>query len=127
MPPGRLILPGPYDAGRLLAYEARPGALADVPDTREFMPVDVGGLEAMGLSQVGTNGAMYMDDLDEGQDDDSDIEVLDNPSAEPTTEDDKKTTTNGDKKRPLENGDSEPANKKAKMDAGNADEPIEID
>lgn len=46
--------------------------LADVPDTREFDPVDVEGLEAMGLSHI--NGAMYMDDLDGGDDDDSEAD-----------------------------------------------------
>lgn len=44
--------------------------LNDVPDTREFMPVDVQGLEAMGLSQVG--GTAYMND--EEEDDESEAE-----------------------------------------------------
>jgi periodic tryptophan protein 1 len=51
--------------------------LADIPDTREYMPVDVEGLEAMGLSAVSTNGAMYSDNLgEEFDDDDSDNEDL---------------------------------------------------
>mmetsp|Transcript_15399 Transcript_15399/g.34398 ORF Transcript_15399/g.34398 Transcript_15399/m.34398 type:complete len:636 (-) Transcript_15399:714-2621(-) len=45
--------------------------LADVPDTREFMPVDVRGLEAMGLSAAGLGGAMNEEDDD---DDASDLE-----------------------------------------------------
>ena len=45
--------------------------LADVPDTREFMPVDVEGLEAMGLSAAGLGGALNEDDDD---DDASDLE-----------------------------------------------------
>ena len=45
--------------------------LADVPDTREFMPVDVEGLEAMGLSAAGLGGALNEEDDD---DDASDLE-----------------------------------------------------
>jgi periodic tryptophan protein 1 len=41
--------------------------LADVPDTREFMPVDIAGLEAMGIGHVGFNE-------EEDDDDDSDAE-----------------------------------------------------
>ena len=41
--------------------------LEDVPDTREFEPIDVEGLQAMGLNQIG-NSAMHMDGL--GEDDD---------------------------------------------------------
>jgi hypothetical protein len=49
--------------------------LDDVPDTREFDPVDVEGLEAMGLSHVSTaNGAMYMDDLDGGESENSETD-----------------------------------------------------
>jgi hypothetical protein len=49
--------------------------LNDVPDTREFDPVDVEGLEAMGLSHVSTaNGAMYMDDLDGGESENSETD-----------------------------------------------------
>jgi hypothetical protein len=48
--------------------------LADVPDTREFAPLDLEGLEAMGLSHISTNGAMYLNDLGEGEDDDSEAE-----------------------------------------------------
>jgi len=45
--------------------------LADVPDTREFMPIDVEGLQAMGLSAAGLGGALN----EEGDDDDaSDLE-----------------------------------------------------
>ena len=51
--------------------------LEDVPDTREFMPVDVEGLEAMGLSHIGTGGHFYLDDWgNQENDDDSDAEDL---------------------------------------------------
>ena len=43
--------------------------LADVPDTREYTPIDVEGLTAMGLSQVGSNAPMYMEDDEEEEDD----------------------------------------------------------
>jgi hypothetical protein len=43
--------------------------LDDVPDTREYTPIDVEGLTAMGLSQVGSNAPMYMEDNDEEEDD----------------------------------------------------------
>jgi len=44
--------------------------LVDVPDTREYMPVDLEGLNAMGFSHVGTNAPAYLgeDDEDEGSD-----------------------------------------------------------
>ena len=45
--------------------------LADVPDTREFMPIDVEGLQAMGLSAAGLGGALNEEDDD---DDASDLE-----------------------------------------------------
>jgi hypothetical protein len=49
--------------------------LADVPDTREYTPVDLEGLNALGLSQVGTNAPAYMgDDGDDDDDDGSDAE-----------------------------------------------------
>ncbi len=47
--------------------------LADVPDTREYMPVDLDGLNAMGFSHVGTNAPAYLQDDDE-DDDASDAE-----------------------------------------------------
>lgn len=51
--------------------------LADVPDTREYTPIDVEGLNSLGLSQVGTNAPSYMN-FDENNaedvDDASDIE-----------------------------------------------------
>ena len=47
--------------------------LADVPDTREYEPIDVEGLEAIGLSQVGMNTSMYMGG-DDDEDDDSDAD-----------------------------------------------------
>jgi len=51
--------------------------LADIPDTREYIPVDVEGLEAMGLSAVSTNGAMYLENLgDESDAEDSDADDL---------------------------------------------------
>lgn len=47
--------------------------LEDVPDTREFEPVDVEGLQAMGLNQIG-NSAMHMEGLGDDEDDDSEAE-----------------------------------------------------
>jgi periodic tryptophan protein 1 len=43
--------------------------LADVPDTREYVPVDVEGLAAMGLSQIGGVGGRM--EFDDGDDDDA--------------------------------------------------------
>ncbi|KAG7362947.1 WD-40 repeat-containing protein [Nitzschia inconspicua] len=49
--------------------------LADVPDTREYTPVDLEGLKAIGLSQIGTNAPAYMDGDDDDEDEnDSDAE-----------------------------------------------------
>lgn len=45
--------------------------LADVPDTREYMPIDLDGLNAIGFSHVGTNAPAYLEDDDEV---DSDVE-----------------------------------------------------
>ena len=45
--------------------------LADVPDTREYMPVDLEGLNAMGFSHVGTNAPAYLGDDDEDEDSDA--------------------------------------------------------
>jgi len=45
--------------------------LADVPDTREYMPVDLEGLNAMGFSHVGTNAPDYLGDKDDGEDSDA--------------------------------------------------------
>jgi periodic tryptophan protein 1 len=52
--------------------------LADVPDTREFIPTDLEGLEAMGLSHVGAGGAMNLDGMgdQDDEDDDSDIDDI---------------------------------------------------
>jgi len=47
--------------------------LADVPDTREFTPLDVEGLEAMGLSHGGT-GSQFDFGIDEEDDDDSEAD-----------------------------------------------------
>ena len=47
--------------------------LADVPDTREYEPIDVEGLEAIGLSQVGMTAPMHMGG-EEAEDDDSDAD-----------------------------------------------------
>ena len=47
--------------------------LADIPDTREYMPVDVEGLQAMGISHAGAS-ALLNDDEDGDDDDDSDAE-----------------------------------------------------
>ena len=49
--------------------------LEDIPDTREYVPTDVEGLQAMGLSHVGAGAAMNLDD--DGDDDDSDIDDTD--------------------------------------------------
>jgi hypothetical protein len=47
--------------------------LNDVPDCREYVPVDVEGLAAMGLSHVGgRSDAMHMDEF--GEDDESEAE-----------------------------------------------------
>lgn len=48
--------------------------LADIPDTRDFMPVDIEGLNAIGFSQVGTNSPAYMEDDGSDGDDGSDAE-----------------------------------------------------
>lgn len=48
--------------------------LADAPDTREFMPVNVEGLEAMGLSASGLGGQMNFGLEEEGDDDNSDLD-----------------------------------------------------
>lgn len=48
--------------------------LADIPDTRDFMPVDIDGLNAIGFSQVGTNSPAYMEDDGSDGDDGSDAE-----------------------------------------------------
>ena len=51
--------------------------LADVPDTREYTPVDLEGLNAIGLSQIGTNAPAYMggdDEDDDNDDEDSDAD-----------------------------------------------------
>jgi hypothetical protein len=48
--------------------------LNDVPDTREYEPIDLEGLNALGISQVGTNAPAYMNGLEDEEDDASDIE-----------------------------------------------------
>lgn len=48
--------------------------LDDVPDTREFEPVDVEGLEAMGMSHVGMSNAAFINGLGQDEDDDSEAE-----------------------------------------------------
>eukprot|EP00934_Nitzschia_sp_Nitz4_P000027 Nitzschia sp. Nitz4//scaffold190_size42200//21271//27280//NITZ4_007392-RA/size42200-processed-gene-0.51-mRNA-1//-1//CDS//3329540144//27//frame0 len=48
--------------------------LADVPDTREFTPLDMEGFTALGISQVGTNAPAYMMGDDEDDDDESEKE-----------------------------------------------------
>lgn len=45
--------------------------LADVPDTREYTPIDVEGLNDIGLFQAGMNAPSYMDGDDKEEDDDS--------------------------------------------------------
>jgi len=56
--------------------------LADVPDTREYMPVDLEGLKAIGFSQVGTNAPAYMEDNDDdGNDSDAEDVMLRNTDA----------------------------------------------
>ena len=39
--------------------------LNDIPDTREFAPTDLEGLQAMGLSHVGAGAAMNLDNDDD--------------------------------------------------------------
>lgn len=46
--------------------------LADVPDTREYMPVDIDGLNSIGFSQVGTNAPAYMGEDDSDDESDAD-------------------------------------------------------
>ena len=41
--------------------------LEDVPDTREYTPIDVEGLNSLGLSQIGTNAPAYMDDPEDDE------------------------------------------------------------
>jgi hypothetical protein len=50
--------------------------LHDVPDTREYAPLDIDGMNALGLSHVGTNAPAYMDLNENGEEEDdaSDIE-----------------------------------------------------
>lgn len=50
--------------------------LNDIPDTREFAPTDLEGLQAMGLSHVGAGAAMNLEDQDDhdADDDDSDAD-----------------------------------------------------
>ena len=50
--------------------------LADVPDTREYMPVDIEGLDAIGFSQVGSNAPTFMDENSDDDDDGSDAEDI---------------------------------------------------
>ena len=45
--------------------------LADVPDTREYTPIDLEGLTSLGLSHVGTNAPTYMGDNEEEEDSDA--------------------------------------------------------
>ena len=54
-------------------------ALDDIPDTREFMPVDIDGLQAMGISHAGASALLHPnhdlnDDDDDDDDDDSDAD-----------------------------------------------------
>ena len=53
-------------------------ALDDIPDTREFMPVDIDGLNAMGISHAGASALLHpnydLDEDDEDDDDDSDAD-----------------------------------------------------
>jgi hypothetical protein len=50
--------------------------LNDVPDTREYAPLDIEGMNALGLSHVGTNAPAYMDFNGDGEEEDdaSDME-----------------------------------------------------
>lgn len=45
--------------------------LDDVPDTREYTPLDIDGITSLGLSHVGTNAPTYME-MGEGNEDDLD-------------------------------------------------------
>jgi hypothetical protein len=50
--------------------------LRDVPDTREYEPVDVEGLKAMGISQLSGGGRKQKDLIDDDDDDDSDADDI---------------------------------------------------
>lgn len=53
-------------------------ALDDIPDTREFMPVDIQGLQAMGISHAGASALLNPNyDLDDDDDDDDDSDADD--------------------------------------------------
>lgn len=51
--------------------------LNDIPDTREFAPTDLEGLQAMGLSHVGAGAAMNLEDQDDDDADDDDSDADD--------------------------------------------------
>lgn len=51
--------------------------LDDVPDTREYTPLDVEGFTNLGLSQVGTSAPSYMEMQGEGEEEDDDSEAED--------------------------------------------------
>lgn len=50
--------------------------LEDVPDTREYMPLDIDGYASLGLSQAGTNAPSYIGMGEDDEDDDSDVEDI---------------------------------------------------
>jgi hypothetical protein len=50
--------------------------LDDIPDTREYEPINVEGLESMGFHQAGSNAPMYMDGDEEFDDDDSEADDI---------------------------------------------------
>jgi hypothetical protein len=50
--------------------------LEDVPDTREYTPLDVEGFSSLGLSQAGTSAPTYME-MGEGEDEDDDSDAED--------------------------------------------------
>lgn len=51
--------------------------LGDVPDTREYTPLDVDGFTSLGLSHVGTNAPTYMEMHGNGEEEDDGSEAED--------------------------------------------------
>lgn len=56
--------------------------LHDVPDTREYEPLTMEGVNALGLSHVGTNAPSYMD-LNENPEDDDDASDIEDVQIQP--------------------------------------------
>ena len=67
---------GSHHASETISDHDSDDDLADVPDTREYTPVNVEGLEAMGLAQAGATGGMYAENFGQEEDDDSDMDEV---------------------------------------------------